>query len=472
MAKIVMIGAGSAGFCRALVQDILQNESTKGAEFVLMDIDGPRLKTVLQVMQNMKTQHSLACTFTATTDLRKALSGAGFAISMIQVGGLEPYKLDISIPLKYGVDQCIGDTVNPGGVFRGLRHIAAFTKMLQVMEEVSPNILFMNYANPMAICSWAMQKAYPHIASVGLCHGVQHTRNMLCHWINVPWQEADLLTAGINHMAWFLQFKHKGKDLYPQLWKRLKDGGPIRGEEYRFEMMKATGYFMTESPGHLSEYLPYFRTRREIQDLFGGPKFSGETGAYLTMCLEGHKKYAKEMASMASGKTPVPFANEKSVEYAADIIDAKITGKPFCFAGNILNKGYISNLPQDCCVEVPVYVDHLGMHGSHVGVLPPQCAALCQSNISMQGLAVTAGLEGDREAVFHACLLDPLTAAVLAPHEIRNMVDEMLEAQKQWLPQFKGKKNTAPGATIGRIKTGAKSLKKGTQVKRKIGHYD
>jgi len=473
MPKITMIGAGSAGFCKMLVQDILSYDSLKYSEIVLMDIDEARLKTTYDVMQRMKEQNGLKCSFMFTTDLKKALLKADFAISMIQVGGLEPYKIDIEIPLKYGIDQCVGDTVNPGGVFRGLRHVPALFEMLRVMEEVSPDIIFMNYANPMAICSWAMQKEFPHIASVGLCHGVQHTTNLLCKWLDINNEEVDVLTAGINHMAWFLKFRHDGKDLYPLMWEKLEKEGTIKGEEYRFEMMKATGYFMTESSGHLSEYLPYFRNRKDLQDLFGGPGFSGETGAYLRMCTEGLEDYKKEMNDYAGGIKTIPFdSNHKSVEYACKIMDSKITNNITRFAGNVLNKNYITNLPFDSCVEVPVFVDHLGLHPTHVGELPIHCAALCRSNISVQEIAVKAAVEGDPEAVFHACLLDPLTSAALAPHEIRNMVDEMLDAESKWLPQFKGKKNYSPGFKIGRMRTGADSLSGGRVVKSQIGHYD
>ena len=473
MPKITMIGAGSAGFCKMLVQDIVSYDSLKESEIVLMDVDESRLNTTYKVMNKIKEQNNLKCMFSATTDLRKALNKADFAISVIQVGGLEPYKYDIEIPLKHGIDQCVGDTINPGGVFRGLRHVPALFEMLRVMEEVAPEIIFMNYANPMAICSWAMQKEFPHISSVGLCHGVQHTTDLLCKWLGLEYDDVDILTAGINHMSWFLKFQHAGKDMYPIMWKKLEEEGPIKGEEYRFEMMKAIGYFMTETSGHLSEYLPYFRKRKDLQDLFAGPGFSGETGAYLRMCNEGYENYKKEMADYANGVMPVPFEpTQKSFEFASKIMDSKITNNITKFAGNTLNKNFITNLPFDSCVEVPIFVDRLGLHPSYVGELPSQCAALCRSNISVQELAVKAAIDGDPEAVFHACLLDPLTAAVLAPHEIRNMVEEMLESEAKWLPQFKGKKNCSPGNNIGRFKTGITSLPEGVKVISKIGHYD
>ncbi len=474
MVKVAMMGAGSAGFCRMLVEDILSFDSMADAHFALMDVDGEKLALVHRAFENMKQQNGLQCSFFATTDRREALTDADFAISMIQVGGLEPYKIDVEIPLRYGVDQCVGDTVNPGGIFRGLRHVPALLDMMETMTEVSkPDIIFMNYANPMAIVSWAQQKAYPDITSVGLCHGVQHTTHLLEDWLGIERGSTDVLTAGINHMAWFLRFEKDARDLYPLMWEKLDSEGPIKGEEYRFEMMKAAGYFMTESPGHLSEYLPYFRKRKDIMDLFNGPGFSGETAFYYNSCVRGHERYMKELESWADGTQPVLFRKGYvSVEYAANIMNAKITDSPFRFAGNVLNKGFVTNLPYDSCVEVPTYADRLGLHGSYVGRLPEQCAALCQSNISVQELTVKAALEGDYEAVYHACLLDPLTAAVLAPHEIRNMVDEMLDAQTRWLPQFKGKTKSAPGWTVGRRAAGDATVHTGATVNAQVGHYD
>ncbi len=455
MVKIALIGAGSAGFCRTLVQDILTYGSMKHADIALMDIDPERLGVSLKVLENMKFQNKLSCTFTATTDRRQALKDADFAICMIQVGGLEAYTLDVEIPLKYGVDQCVGDTLNPGGVFRGLRHVPIILDILKDIEEVSkPNVLFLNYANPMAICTWAMQKTFPHIASVGLCHGIQHTANMLADWLGIVRDEIDVLPVGINHMTWFLKFEHWGKDLYPLLWEKLNKEGPIEGEHYRFEMMKATGYFMTESSGHLSEYLPYFRHRKDIQVMFSGKKFAGETAGNLRGLKPFYEENDRLMNAWATGKLMVPYsASERSVEWAAPIMNAKLNGQHTRFFGNVLNTGkLISNLPEDCCVEIPIFIDRLKMYPARVGPLPDHCAGLCLSNISMQRLAVKAAIEGDMEAVYHSCLLDPLTAATLAPHEIRNMVDEMLEAEMRWIPQFADKVNTSHGHSIGRIR--------------------
>ena len=474
MIKVAMMGAGSAGFCRGLIEDILSYESMSEIHFALMDVDEERLDLFHRSALRMKEQHGLRCSFSATADRREAVRDADFAISMIQVGGLEPYRIDMEIPQKYGIDQCFGDTVAPGGVFRGLRHVPALLDMMADMQEVSkPDIIFMNFANPMAVVTWAQQIMYPDIATVGLCHGVENTLRMLCKWLDVPMRECDVRSAGINHLAWFLELRHKGEDLYPQIWEKLNREGPIEDDLYRFEMLKATGYFMTESSGDISEYTPYFRKRRDLMDLLTRPGFGGETHHYYEACRKGLDKYMVRMRHWADGTEEVPFEQLRNrPEHAAGIMNAKITGELYRLPGNTQNKGFIPNLPYDSCVEVPVFVDRLGMHGSYVGELPPQCASLCKSNIAVQEMIVKASLEGDLEAVYHACLLDPLTAAVLAPHEIRNMVDEMIEAQRQWLPQFEGKKATAPGHRVGRLANGATRMEVGAEISTQKGHYD
>ena len=271
--------------------------------------------------------------------------------------------------------------------------------------------------------------------------------------------------SGINHMAWLLEFKHKGEELYPRMWDKLDSEGPIMFELYRFEMFKATGYFCTETAGHTSEYVPYFRHRPELVELFGGPWLAGETAGDLNVRLGMLEYYEDQMAAMASGELPVPYeAGKKSAEFTTEIMDARLTGVPFRFAGNVLNKGFIPNLPSGSCVEVPVFADSDGFHPTYVGDLPKVYSALCSSNVSVQELAVEAALKGDYEAAYQACLVDPLTAATLAPHEIRNMVDEMFEAQMRWLPQFQGKSNLYPGATIGRMETGVKEIEVGENV--------
>jgi alpha-galactosidase len=465
MTRIAMIGAGSVEFCQRLVQDILNHRSLQDAHIILMDVDAERLEIVRKVMDNMKEQHELPCTFSATTDRREALNGADFVVAMIMVGGMDAFKADIQIPLEYGVDQCVGDTLNPGGIFRGFRHVPALMEVCRDIEELCPDALFLTHVNPMAICCWAIQESFPHLHIVGLCHGTQNTTELLCKWLDVPEDECHALYSGINHMAWLLEFEHNGEDLYPRMWDKLDSEGPIMFELYRFEMFKATGYFCTETAGHTSEYVPYFRHRPELVELFGGPWLAGETAGDLNVRLGMLEYYEDQMAAMASGELPVPYeAGKRSAEFTAEIMDARLTGVPYRFAGNVINRGFIPNLPQGSCVEVPVFADSDGFHPTYVGDLPKVCAALCRSNVSVQELAVEAALEGDYEAAYQACLVDPLTAATLAPHEIRNMVDEMFKAQVRWLPQFQGKSNLYPGATIGRMETGVKEIEVGENV--------
>jgi len=465
MTRIAMMGAGSLQFTMRLTQDIVNHASLADAHIALMDTDPARLDLVKRVMDNMKEQHGLACAFSATTDRREALSGADFVVCTIMVGGLEAYRADVEIPLKYGVDVCVGDTLNPGGVFRGLRHVPALLDIARDMEELCPRAFLLNHANPMAICTWAVQKTFPHIRSVGLCHGTQHTTDLLCKWLRVPEEECEVEWAGINHMAWLLKFARAGEDLYPRMWEKLDKEGPIANERYRFEMMKATGYFCTELPGHTSEYVPYFRHREDLKELFGGPWLMGETAGDLKAQIGMQDYYQQEMSGMASGEVPVPYqAGARSEEFTAGIMDAALTGVPFRFAGNVFNADLITNLPRGCCVEVPVVADSGGFHPFRVGEIPAVCAALCRSNVSVQELAVEAALHGDFEAAYHACLLDPLTAAVLAPHEIRNLAGEMFAAEMQWLPQFQGKTNDSPGATVDRLETGVKEVREGDDV--------
>lgn len=435
MPKIAVIGAGSVVFTRTLVNDILTFEELRDSEIALMDIAPGRLDLIYRLMQRLSAQESLPTSFTATADRRRAVEGADYVIVAFQVGGLDAYRLDLDIPLKYGVDQCVGDTLGPGGVFRGLRSIPEFCKLLDDMAQLCPRAILLNYSNPMAINCKAMQD-YSDIVSVGLCHGVQGTAEMLAGWIGEDPQDLDYWVAGINHMAWFLRFEKDGRDLYPALWEVIDRKSEEIGESYRIEMMRALGYFMTESPGHLSEYLPYFRKRKDLMAKYNAPGFGGETKAYYNMCLQVLETYMESTRRQIEGREPVPFSREKSHEYAANIIHAHQTGEPSRFNGNVKNAGLITNLPHGACVEVPCYVDRTGIHPAHVGSLPEHLAALNRTNINVQNLAAAAGLEGDKEKVFQAVLMDPLTGAVLSPAEVRRMVEEMLEAQRDWLPQF------------------------------------
>ncbi len=443
MAKVAMIGAGSLVFCKTLMSDFLATPALKGSEYRLMALTHTRLDKMRAFVQRMLRDNDIDASVTATTDRREALKDADYVVVMLQAGGVEEFRQDYEIPLKYGVDQCIADTMGPGGIFRALRHIPALLEIARDMQELCPKAILFNYANPMAMCCWALGRV-PGLQFVGLCHGVQTTMDLIASYTGVPKGDIDFLAAGINHMAWFLKLEHQGRDLYPILKENFEKPGYYVNEKVRGEVLRHFGYFMTESTGHLSEYLPYFRKSKRALDLYcDEPSFGGETGAYYKYCAMLAEKFAKtDPLSIESTKL-----GPRSAEYCSHIIEAKETGEVFRLNGNVRNDGYITNLPQGCCVEVPIYVDRLGLHPTVVGNLPPQCAALNMTNILVQGLTVEASFTGNPELVMQAVALDPLTAAVLTLKEIREMTSEMLEAERKYLPQFAGKK-LKPVATI------------------------
>ncbi|MCM8768657.1 MAG: alpha-galactosidase [Candidatus Omnitrophica bacterium] len=436
MAKIAMIGAGSLIFGKTLMADFLATPALAGSEYRLMALTHRRLDKMFGFVKRMVEDNGVKATVKATTDRKEALAGADYVVVMIQVGGVETFQQDYEIPLKYGVDQCIGDTLGPGGVFRALRHIPALLEIAEDMKKLCPEAVLFNYANPMAMCCWALGRV-PNLKFVGLCHGVQTTLDLIASYTGVKKEEINYLAAGINHMAWFLKLEKDGQDLYPILRKNFEKPEYYINEKVRGEVFRHFGYFMTESTGHLSEYLPYFRKNKKALDLYcDEPAFGGESGAYYKYCRRLDEKFKKT--------DPLSFETTKlgprSAEYCSHIIEALETGKVFRFNGNVRNDGYITNLPSGCCVEVPIYADRTGLHPVVVGNLPVQCAALNLTNVIVQGLAVEASFLGDPELVMQAIALDPLTSAVLTLKEIREMTEEMLEAQRDYLPQFKGKK--------------------------------
>jgi alpha-galactosidase len=435
MAKVAIIGAGSLVFCKTLMNDFLATPALDGSEYSLMALTHTRLDKMHAFVERMIADNGINATVTKTTDRREALANADYVVVMIQVGGVEAFKVDYEIPMTYGVDQCIGDTLGPGGVFRAARHIGALMEIARDMRELCPNALLLNYANPMAICCWALGTV-PGLQFVGLCHGVQTTMDLIASYTGKPKEEIDFISAGINHMGWFIRLEHKGQDLYPILKANFEKPEYYVNEKVRGEVLRHFGYFMTESTGHLSEYLPYFRKNQKALDTYcDEPSFGGETGAYYNYCADLAKKFSV-IDPLSIDSTEL---QPRSAEYASHILEAHETGVPFRLSANVRNDGYITNLPTGCCVEVPAYVDRLGLHPTLVGDLPAQCAALNMTNINVQGLAAKAGLEGDTEALVQAVALDPLTASVLTLRDIRDMVSEMLEAQRQWLPQFAGR---------------------------------
>jgi len=436
MAKIAIIGAGSVIFCKTLLNDLFSTQVLAGSTYSLM---GPtmwkleKMKTYAdQVIDKNKIDAKVHC----TTDRREALKNADYVILMFQVGGVEAFGIDYEIPLKYGVDQCIGDSLGPGGVFRCLRTAPVLAEIGKDVEELCPEAYVLNYVNPMgAVCTTAARASA--MKFVGLCHGVQTTLDLIAGYTDVPKEEIDYLCAGINHMAWFLKLESKNRDLYPLLRENMEKAEFYKNEKVRGEVMRHCGYFMTESTGHLSEYLPWFRKNQAALDRYcDEPDFGGATGAYYKYSVMVAEKFKEtDVLSIESGDL-----EPRSSEYCSYIIEALEAGKPFRFNGNVRNDGFIENLPNDACVEVPIYADKEGLHPFTVGKLPAPLAAMNQTNVTVQSLAADAGILGDPELAFWAVAMDPLTSAVLDLKEIRCMVGEMLEAQSEWLPQFAGKK--------------------------------
>jgi len=442
MANITLIGAGSYVFTRNLCNDILLTSALQDSTITLMDIDPLRLAWARDLVQALIDQRKLKARVEATTDRRAAVTGADYVITTFQQGGLAAYALDIDIPRKYGVEQCVGDTLGPGGVFRALRTIPVLLDLCDELDEVAPDALLLNYVNPMAANCWGVSAGSGR-PFVGLCHSVQGTSEMLASWAGAPYAEVNFVCAGINHQSFFLEFRQGKQDLYPALWKAIEDPQIYGSEPVRIEMMKYFGYFVTESSGHASEYVPYFRKsvkmiEEELVPLFKNPgdhwfDFS-RTGGYLRHCQQAAQSMEKEFKEVMDGVHSL--TEERSHEYGSVIIEAMETNHPAKINGNVPNDGLVTNLPEGCTVEVPCLVDASGIQPVVVGDLPPQLAALNRTNINVQELIVEAALSGESEAVYHAVMLDPLTAAVCTLPQIHAMVSEMLTAEQTWLPHF------------------------------------
>jgi alpha-galactosidase len=433
MRRIAIIGAGSIIFCKTLILDILAIPNLEDTEFALMAPSMNRISQVEEYINSVIKVNGLKASAFATTDRREALKGASYVIASFQIGGLAAYEMDYKIPLEYGVDQCIGDTLGPGGIFRALRSIPVMLDLARDMQDLCPGALLLNYVNPMAMICWALGET--PVKFVGLCHGVQTTLDLISGYIGVPKKDVDYLCAGINHMAWFLKIEAYGKDMYPLLRENFEKPEYYVNEKVRGEVMRHFGYMMTESTGHLSEYLPWFRSSNRALGLYcDEPGFGGESGAYYNWCRHVEGKYKENMTLGQSG-TALPH---RSMEYCSWIIEAIETGVPFRFNGNVRNDGAIANLPVDCCSEIPIFADRNGLNRTIVGKLPSSLAALNLININVQRLAVEAAKTGDVDLVMHACSLDPLTSAVLTLNEAREMAGALLEAERPWLPQFEG----------------------------------
>ena len=461
MPKIAFLGAGSTVFAKALLTDILTFPELADSTIALHDIDPARLETTLRVGQWVAMALGVEPKIEAHLDRRAALDGADYAIGMFQVGGYEPCTVtDFEIPKRFGLRQTIGDTLGIGGIMRALRTIPVYLEMCQDMEELCPDVTLLNYVNPMAMVTGAILRA-THIRTVGLCHSVQGTAAQLAEMINVPINEINYLSAGINHMAFYLRFERDGQDLYPLLRQVIEDGRVPDWNRVRFDMFERLGYFVTESSEHFAEYVPWY-IKRDRPDLI--EKYNIPLDEYIRRCkvqiagwevarevimdptvpvdqealvrnlkaagaIDLEIDYIRDLLSGAQTGQP-------SQEYGAFIIHAIETGQPRVIYGNVMNDGLIDNLPRAACVEVPCLVDKNGIQPTKIGALPPHLAALIQTNINVQSLAVEAALTGKREHIYHAAMLDPHTAAELDPDQIYQLVDAMIDAHGDWLPAF------------------------------------
>ena len=461
MPKIVFLGAGSTVFAKTLLTDILSCPELAESTIALHDIDPERLGITRIVGERLAEVLGVHPTIETHLDRMPALEGADYAIGMFQVGGYDPGTIrDFEIPKKYGLCQTIGDTLGIGGILRALRTIPVYLEMCRDMEACCPDVFLLNYVNPMAMVTWAINRA-TRIKTIGLCHSVQGTARMLADLIQIPLDEINYVCAGINHMAFYLRFERHGENLYPLIHKVIEEERVPEDDRVRFEVLKRLGYFVTESSEHFAEYVPWFikrsrpdmietfkipldeyprRCRVQIagwqaaRDVFMGEETGFDQAALITHlttagATENEVKYVLDM--VAGLETPEP-----SHEYGASIIHAMETGIPKVVYGNVMNHSLIDNLPKESCVEVPCLVDSNGIQPVQIGSLPPHLAALIQTNINVQALTVEAALTNKLEHIYHAAMLDPHTAAELDLAQIWALVDDMLESQQDMLPEY------------------------------------
>lgn len=451
--KIAILGAGSVGFTRNMVRDILCVPELQEILIALHDIDERNLSMVYQLIERDIRENKLPAKVEAHLDRKSALEGAKYIFSFVRVGGLEAFRHDVDIPLRYGVDQCVGDTLGPGGIMYAQRGIPVLLNFCADIEAVGhEDALFLNYSNPMAMLTWACNE-FTDVPTIGLCHGVIGGHSQIASviellarekgWIEpeqtVSKKDVDIICAGINHQTWYTQVRFKGQDMTPYLLEGFeKHPTYSQTEKVRIDMLRRFGYYSTESNGHLSEYVPWYRKRAdEIKDWIDLSSWiNGETGGYLRVCTEGRNWFEHEFPQWLQDKPYTFNPEDRGNEHGSYILEGLETGRVYRGHFNVQNNGIITNLPDDCIIEAPGYVDGNGINMPVVGDLPLGCAAVCQASVSVQRLAVEAAISGDTELLKQAMMLDPLTGAVCNPKEIWQMADRMLIALKPWLPQF------------------------------------
>ncbi len=436
--KIAFIGAGSLGFTRKLVRDVLTFETLEDADLWLMDVDAERLDFAHRAVSRIVELGNYPARVHSTLKRNEALTDADFVVVTILVGGPEVFRHDIEIPMNYGVDTNIGDTRGPSGIFRAARTLPVMMDIARDMERLCPSALMLNYTNPMAMLCRAMS-AETSIELTGLCHSVQGTAAMLAGWIDADPADISYTCAGINHMAWYKEFTYRGEDAYPLIHQAITENEEVyRQEQVRNEMYLALGYYVTESSGHNSEYNWWFRKRGDLIEKYcthGTNWNPGEYAYVLKRYRERANSWKEEAKSWFASDAPIEL--ERGHEYAAFIMNAVMGGEPFKFNGNVLNTGLVDNLPPQACVEVPVWASSNGLEAVGVGTIPAQCAILTGLSSQIEEMAVEGILAGDPTLIFQAIAHDPLSAAVLSLQEIRSMVNEMFTVNQEYMPTFK-----------------------------------
>lgn len=438
--KVAIIGAGSVGFTKKLISDLLKVPEFEDIEIALTDINDHNLQMITQIIRRIVAVNGLKTTVTATTDRRRALEGARYVMNVVRIGGLEAFADDIRIPLKYGVDQCVGDTICAGGILYGQRGMSALMEFCRDIREVAePGALLLNYANPMAMMTWAAIE-YGGVNTVGLCHGVQNGHRQIARALAVPMAEVDIVCSGINHQTWYLDIRHNGRKISKDELLAAFESHPVfsKQEKVRIDVLKRFGFYSTESNGHLSEYLPWYRKRPDqILDWISMDEWiHGETGGYLRYSTENRNWFEEDFPKFLDEAGAPLSGYERTDEHASHILEALETGRVYRGHFNVRNGGVIRNLPADCIIESPGFVDRFGINMVEGITLPDACVATCSASVNVQRMSVKAAMTGDVDLLKQAVLHDPLVGAICTPDEVWQMVDEMLVAQAKWLPQY------------------------------------
>ncbi|GIO11387.1 alpha-galactosidase [Cohnella xylanilytica] len=433
MTRIAIIGSGSM-FTQYLASDILLIPGLEQGTFALVDVDAGRLDLSVKLVRRLIEKSGKNWSVEASTERRDVLPGSRFVINQIEVAGLATVRNEFEIPLRYGVKQCIGDTMGPGGLFKTLRTLPVWLDIVKDIEELCPDATILNYTNPMSAVTLATSRA-TSLPVVGLCHSIQHSSQQLAKYLGVPYEKLQWRSGGINHMSWFTELKVDGVDQYPVLFEKMNDPEFVKKDPVRLDFAKHFGAFVSESSGHFSEYVPYYRKRQDLIDLHCASGYNGATGFYANEWPTWREETDRTIERIVAGEEELKL--EPSEEYAAVIIDSIVNEKPAVVYGNVPNRGLIENLPYEGIVEVACLVDRKGIQPTRFGRLPEHLAALCRSNMSFFELAVQAVLEQDREKALYALYVDPLSAAVCSPAEIKSMFEELWEADRAYLPDWK-----------------------------------